>query len=80
LVRTPEATATGDAVRQRLAALERFERWAKEHPTYPEPAAALSGVGLLYDLLPADARSRPIDTSGVAKLHRDLSVLEPLPR
>lgn len=75
-MRTPEGTAAGDAVRQRLAALERFERWAEEHPAYPEPAAALSGVGLLYDLLPADARSRPIDPGGVGELHRCLSVLE----
>jgi hypothetical protein len=66
---------TGDAVRARAAALTRFERAAESLPSMLSPAEAVAAVGLLYDLLPAASRERPVDPSGVAELHRALSVL-----
>jgi hypothetical protein len=60
---------------RRAEALERFARWERANPARPSPQAVLSGVGLLYELLPATARRRPVDTAGVGRLHRALSVL-----
>ena len=79
-VRSKPASPRARDVHERLAALERFAHWDTAHPSYAEPAAALSGLGLLYDLLPAEARRRPVDASGVGVLHRDLSVLGTTPR
>lgn len=64
-----------EAYHRRAEALERFARWQRANRLWPSPQAALSGVGLLYDLLPAAARRRPVDTVGVRRLHRALSVL-----
>ena len=64
-----------EALREHQRALQRFAAWEARHPRAPSPQAALSAVGLLYDLLPADARSRPVDTRGVQALHRALSGL-----
>jgi hypothetical protein len=75
---TPRASfreATRDAWLERQRLLTRFAEWEAKNPRKPTSQAALSGVGLLYDLLPADARSRVVDTSGVQAMHRDLAVL-----
>jgi hypothetical protein len=61
---------------RRERALERFAAWEALHPATTTPQAALSGIGLLYELLPPEARSRPVDTSGVHRLHRCLAVLK----
>ena len=61
----------------RLEGFERFSEWERSNPLSPNPQAAISGIGLLYDLLPLDARERPIDTTGVGEMHRCLSVLRP---
>lgn len=57
-----------EALRQRQAALERFSRWERDHPVWPTPQAALSAVGLLYELLPAEEghqhQSRNLGTAG----------------
>jgi hypothetical protein len=64
-----------EQVRAHREALERFARWQESAGWDPSPAVALSGVALLFDLLPVSSRQRPIDPSGVAALHRALSVL-----
>lgn len=61
--------------RNRTEALERFAAWAAEQPVKMSAQAALRGIGLLYELLPPEARTRAVDTEGVQRLHRALSVL-----
>jgi hypothetical protein len=63
------------ALLARERALQRFARWERSHPATPTPQAVLSGVGFLYELLPAGSRYRAVDTSGVRELHRSLRVL-----
>jgi len=63
------------AVLEHQRALERFSAWEAQHPRAPTPEAAVGGIGYLYDLLPVEARRRPVDTRGVQALHRALSVL-----
>jgi hypothetical protein len=64
-----------EAIRARAAALARFEAWEMRHPSDPSPEVALSGVALLYELLPPQSRARQVDPRGVAAMHRALSVL-----
>lgn len=64
-----------DALRAHLAALRRFNEWEEKNPLRMEPAEAIAAVGFLYDLLPPESRERPVDVSGIRKMHRDLSVL-----
>jgi len=63
---------------RRREALEKFARWERLNPCSATPEAALGGIGWLYDLLPLQARKRPVDTSGVRELQRRLSVLTPV--
>lgn len=63
---------------RRQEALEKFARWERLNPLSATPQAVLSGVGRLYDLLPPQARKRPVDTEGVRELQRQLSVLTPV--
>ena len=78
MIRQPERArrkADARALVDRQRALKRFSAWEARNPRNPTPQAALNAVGFLYDLLPADKRSRPVDTSGVQAMHRALSVL-----
>ena len=60
---------TAEAIRARAAALERFARWEACHPQHLSPAAALAAAAALYELLPAESRTRPVDPSGVMAFH-----------
>ena len=64
-----------DALRAYLAARSRFNEWEAKNPIRLEPAEAVAAVGFLYDLLPPESRERPVDPSGIMKMHRALSVL-----
>lgn len=72
-----ERAPTDDAaaMRAREAALTRFGELEQAFKLYPEPAAAIAGIGWLYELLPPSARAREVDVSGVRALHRALSAL-----
>jgi hypothetical protein len=56
-------------IRARADALARFAEWESSHPATLTPEAAVAAMGALYQLLPVASRQRPIDTSGVARLH-----------
>jgi hypothetical protein len=59
-----------DLVRRRAAALDRYARWASTHPA-PLPAhAAVEAIGTLYEMLPPESRRRPLDVSGIVRLHQ----------
>jgi hypothetical protein len=68
-------TLEASAVRQRAAALARYSEWERGHETSLAPADALSGVALLFELLPPPSRTRPLCTDGVQRMHHLLSVL-----
>ena len=48
-------------LRERAAALERYEAWDRAHRDPLEPAAAIAAVGSLYRLFPEAARRREDD-------------------
>jgi len=65
---------SADIVKRRAVAFERFARWQAQAPNRCDPAT-VSGLGTLYQLLPGESRSRPVDVSGVRALHQRLQVL-----
>ncbi|MFH0342807.1 MAG: hypothetical protein ACHBNF_11905 [Chromatiales bacterium] len=66
---------SADIIKRRAVAFERYARWQAQAPNRCDPATALSGLGTLYELLPGESRSRPVDVSGVRVLHQRLQVL-----
>ncbi len=67
--------ASAEALLERQRALERFSAWEEKHPRVETSQAALNAVGFLYDLLPVEARRRPVDTRGIQALHGALAAL-----
>jgi hypothetical protein len=64
-----------ELLRARIEGFERFARWEASHPARMTPAAAVASIGALYVLLPPEARRRPVDPSGVRRMHDALRVL-----
>jgi hypothetical protein len=62
-------------LRTRAKALARFSIWESVHPMRLTPAAAIAAIGTLYELLPPESRRRPVDPSGVTRMHGALRVL-----
>jgi hypothetical protein len=65
----------GELVRRRAASLERYSRWALEHPTPLSPSAAVEAIGALLDMMPPEARKQRTDPTGIALLHGALKHL-----
>jgi hypothetical protein len=61
--------------RARMAAFERFSAWEESHPATLTASDAVASIGALYELLPSDARRRPVDPTGVARMQNALRVL-----
>jgi len=66
---------TSTALHHREQQLEKYSELEADLPRSDDPKLAVSGIGWLYDLLPAASRARPVDTSGIQELHRCLAVL-----
>jgi hypothetical protein len=56
-------------LRVRAEGFARFAEWESSHLMILTPAAAVAAIGALYQLLPQASRHRPIDTTGVARMH-----------
>lgn len=68
-------TALAELFRLRIEGFRRFAVWEASHPSRMTPADAVASIGALYELLPPDARRRPVDPSGVARMRDALRVL-----
>ncbi len=66
---------TRDELRERNAALSRYEDWERGHVAVMSPDQAISAVAALYDLLPIESRERPFDPGGVVTMHERLVAL-----
>lgn len=62
--------------RERVRGFARFAEWERTHPREMTAAAAVASIGAIYQLLPKSSRSRPIDTSGVARMQAALRHLK----
>lgn len=63
------------AMAARAAALARFNEWEARQSSTLSAADAVAGIGFLYDQLPPESRTRPVDVSGIQAMHRALAVL-----
>ena len=66
----------GVSIRQRAKALAAFGDWERREHTrlsHLDPGRDIGIIGELLELLPEESRQRPIDTSGVQRLHEILS-------
>jgi len=66
----------GARIRQRATALAGFGDWERREYTrlpHLDPGQAIGIIGELLELLPEESRQRPVDTSGVQRLHKVLS-------
>lgn len=61
--------------RERIAAFERFSAWEQSHPATLMASDAVASIGALYELLPSEARRRPVDPAGVGRMQNALRVL-----
>jgi hypothetical protein len=73
-LKNPAAVEIQSAFRRRAEAFRRYAEWEAKHIETYQPADAVAGVGWLYELLPVECRQWPIDTRGIAKLHRCLAL------
>jgi len=60
----------------RAARLRRFNAWEAQHHPKLDGAAAIAGIGFLYDLIPSAYRSRPFDPQGLCTMRQALSHLK----
>jgi hypothetical protein len=61
---------------RRARGLRRFADWNAEFGIDCPPGVAIEGVGLIWDLLPEESRDRPVDPSGVRRMHDQLRHLK----
>jgi hypothetical protein len=64
-----DSTELAKLVRTRAQGFARFAEWESSHPMMLTPAAAIASIGALYQLLPPESGQRPIDVTGVNRLH-----------
>ena len=62
-------------MRARVEGFARYAEWSASHPAHLSPADAVASIGALYELLPPESRRRPVDPSGVRRMHELLGQL-----
>ena len=58
------------------AALSRFNTWEKNNPDKMEDSRCLAAVFELYEMIPEDARQRPVNVEGILKMRIMLACLK----
>ena len=64
-----------DMIHKKCNALGRFNEWEKQILEKPDSADCLAAVFELYDLMPGQARQRPVNVEGIIKMRESLSCL-----
>jgi hypothetical protein len=62
-------------VQERCIALARFNEWEKQIIEKPDSAKCLKAVFELYDLIPDQAKQRPVNVDGIIKMREGLACL-----
>lgn len=66
-------------IEKHLTALRRFNEWEKNNPDKPdkmEDSRCLAAVFELYEMIPEDARERPLNAEGIVRMHKVLACLK----
>ena len=64
-----------DMIHETCKAFARFNEWEKQILEKPDSADCLAAVFELYDLMPDQARQRPVNVEGIIKMREGLSCL-----
>ena len=64
------------AVESQLARFKILNAWTEANPTRVDPEVAIAAVAELYERLPAELRTRPLDESGYLALRANLAVVD----
>ena len=59
-----------------LEALRRFNKWEENRVEKMEDDQNLAAVFELYELIPEEARQRPVNVEGIMKMRRALACLK----
>jgi len=64
-----------DMIHEKCEALDRFNEWEKQILEKPDYADCLAAVFELYDLMPDEAKQRPVNVEGIIKMREGLACL-----
>lgn len=67
---------TKSIINRHLEALRRFNKWEESRAEKMEDAPNMAAVFELYELIPKEARQRPVDVKGIMKMRRALACLK----
>jgi hypothetical protein len=59
-------------LRQRAEGFARFAEWEVSHPPVMTAEAAIATISAMFELLPPASRRRPVDPTGVHRMHQAL--------
>lgn len=68
-VQMDSASELANLLRVRDRAFAHFAVWEASHRPCLTPADAVASIGALYVLLPPESRRRPVDPTGIARMH-----------
>jgi hypothetical protein len=60
---------------EKCSAFDRFNDWELQLQEKPDYAICLAAVFELYDLVPDQARQRPVNVEGIIKMQKELACL-----
>jgi len=64
-----------DMIQEKCNAFDKFNEWEKQRLEKPDVAACLAAVFELYELVPFQARQRPVNVEGIIKMREGLACL-----
>lgn len=64
-----------DMIHEKCNAFVRFNDWEQQKLERPDTYICLAAVFELYDLMPDQARQRPVNVEGIIKMREGLSCL-----
>ena len=64
-----------DMIQEKCCAFGRFNEWEKHILEKPDSADCLAAVFELYDLVPDEAKQRPVNVEGIIKMREGLACL-----
>jgi hypothetical protein len=70
-----ESRKQKDMIQEKCNAFRRFNEWEKQILEKPDMADCLALVFELYDLVPDQAKQRPVNVNGIIKMREGLACL-----
>ncbi len=62
-------------IHERCKSFERFNTWERKISEKPGPATCLAILSELYDMMPDQAKQKPVNVEGIIKMRESLACL-----